>query len=94
MRKVSVFLALVFGLTACGVGSTPLGAQSQVTPGLAAAGKIILTQTYSKSSGEYTGYTSTITQPTFKFTVAPGSLGVTVTGYSVQVLDSAGATLS
>ncbi|GHG06009.1 hypothetical protein GCM10017783_18210 [Deinococcus piscis] len=90
MKKAGISLALVVGLTACGQGGS-FGSQSDVTPGIGSVGKITLTQIYSKTTGAYTGYTSTITQPILKFAVSPGSLGVTVTDYSVQVLDSAGA---
>lgn len=91
MRKASMFLVLALGLTACNPDGMSFGAQTQVVPGLATAGLIDLTQEYGKETGTYLGYRSEITQPTLKFSVAPGSLGVTVTSYTVEVLDSAGS---
>ncbi|MDR6216469.1 hypothetical protein [Deinococcus soli (ex Cha et al. 2016)] len=88
MKKLSL-LALPLMLAACTNTATP---QIGMTPSINGADITVdVTVTYD-DSGTPTSISSltTTTQPSVNFNVAPSSLGMTLTGYEVKVVDSAG----
>lgn len=88
MKKLSL-LTLPLLLAACtNTATPPVG----MTPSINGADiKVDATVTYD-ASGNPTSISvlTTTTQPTVNFNVAPSSLGMTLTGYEVKVMDSAG----
>ena len=93
MKKLSL-LALPLLLAACTdpTKTPPVGPQVGMTPSINGADiKVDATVTYD-ASGTPTSISvlTTTTQPTVNFNVAPSSLGITLNGYTVKVMDSAG----
>ncbi|UBV41561.1 hypothetical protein LAJ19_07755 [Deinococcus taeanensis] len=87
--KRFALITLPLLLAACTNTATP---QVGMTPSINGADiKVDATVTYD-ASGNPTSISvlTTTTQPTVNFNVAPSSLGMTLTGYEVKVMDSAG----
>ncbi|NTY02023.1 hypothetical protein [Deinococcus sp. JMULE3] len=94
MKKFPL-LALPLLLAACTDPSTtpPVGPQVGMTPSINGADITVDVEVKYDASGvpESLSSLTTTTQPTVNFNVAASSLGMTLTGYEVKVMDSAGA---
>lgn len=93
MKKLSL-LALPLLLAACTdfTKTTPVGPQVGMTPSINGADITVDVEVKYDANGvpESLSSLTTTTQPTVNFNVSASSLGMTLTGYSVKVMDSAG----
>ncbi|WP_216325153.1 hypothetical protein [Deinococcus aestuarii] len=97
MKRLLPALALPLLLAACGGGTPSLSGQVGMTANLTGADiESTLTITTDATTGQVTGLSikQLSEQPTLRVVVAPASLGVTLTGIEVTVVDAAGITYS
>lgn len=91
MKKLAA-LALPLVLAACTNTNIPGVGQVGMSASVSNAAIDVVLETTTNSSGTVvpSSIQSTIVQPNINVAVVPSSLGVTLTGYTVTVLDSAG----